>query len=515
MARCGVLSLALSALMAATSPCGAQDLEVAARAYAAADAYRQQNEREILAGYAELLALPNVATNLADIQANAAHIRGLLEPRGFQTRLLGAPGTPPAVFAERATPGAEKTILIYAHYDGQPVQAENWASDPWIATLRSGPVEAGGEVVSVDDVDGPLPENWRLFARSASDDKAPIITLIHALDALKAAGIAPSVNIKLYLDGEEEQGSPHLGDVLAAHGDLLDADLLLFCDGPRHASGRPQLVFGVRGVTGFDLTVYGPTRPLHSGHYGNWAPNPISRLINLMASMRGPDGAVLIPGFTDDVAAPGAAERAALAGMPDLSGKLALDLGIAEPEGAGARLDELIMRPALNFRGIRAGGIGQDARNIILPEATAAIGIRLVPNQTVAGVREAVEAHIRAQGYALIRGLPGAETLRRHPKVARIHWEEGGYPALRTDLDAAAVAPLIAVMRALYGEELLLTPTLGGSLPIYRFAEAIDAPIVILPIANHDNNQHGRNENIRLGNLWNGVAIYAAVLAGY
>ena len=231
------------------------------RAAAAAKSWRQAHEREILSDFSALLALPNVADNLDDMERNAEHITGLLEPRGFAVQLLRAGGAP-AVFAQRITPGASKTLLIYAHYDGQPVDPETWANDPFTPTLRDGPM---GDVVDLANHHGPLDPQWRLYARSAGDDKAPLTALTAALDALGAASISPSVNIKLFLDGEEEQGSTTLAGILNKYGDLLAADMMLFCDGPMHQSRRPLLVYGVRGDATLDMTIYGPARPLHSG----------------------------------------------------------------------------------------------------------------------------------------------------------------------------------------------------------------------------------------------------------
>lgn len=469
--------------------------------------WRQANEQQIIDGFAELLSIPNVASDTANIRRNAEHIAGLLQPRGFEVRLLEADGAPPVVFAERRSAGADRTLMIYAHYDGQPVNPAEWASDPWTPVLRDGPVELGGQPVPMQ---APFDPESRLFARSAGDDKAPIIALAAALDALDAAGIAPSVNLKLFLDGEEEAGSPHLPQVLADNRDLLAADLWLFCDGPVHQSRRWQLVYGVRGATGFDLTVFGPNRPLHSGHYGNWAPNPIARLLELIGSMRNGDGKILIDGFHDQVEPPTLSELAAIDDAPRMDERLVTDLGIGRPETV-ERLELAIMRPALNLRGIRAGAVGAEAVNSIPTAATASIGLRLVPGQTPAFLREAVERHLRKQGYLLVSGEPTPAQRAAHERIARLDWESG-YPAYRAPLDLPIAQSVARILDQLREEELIRLPTMGGSLPIYVIEEATGAPVLILPIANHDNNQHGKNENLRLQNLWDAIEIYAAVI---
>jgi len=196
----------------------------------AVDVYRQDREADILGDFVDLLSIPNVATSLPDMERNADHIIGLLEPRGFQTQRLSAGGAP-YIYAELNTPGATETILIYAHFDGQPVQEENWAFPPFSPTLLDGPVQAGAQVIDMASVSGRFHPEWRLYARSAGDDKMPIVALVHTLDALAVNDIKLSVNLKLLLDGEEEQGSPTIATIIEENTELFDADLLLFCDG--------------------------------------------------------------------------------------------------------------------------------------------------------------------------------------------------------------------------------------------------------------------------------------------
>jgi acetylornithine deacetylase/succinyl-diaminopimelate desuccinylase-like protein len=304
-----------------------------------------------------------------------------------------------------------------------------------------------------------------------------------------------------------------VGRIIDKHRDLLEADLLLICDGPMHQSRRTQLVFGVRGDVTVDVTTYGATRPLHSGHYGNWAPNPTMQLAHLLASMRDPTGRILIDGYYEDVVPLGEPERDAIARMPDTTEVLKNELSVHTPEGDGARLETLIAQPALNVRGIQAGGVGDKGRNIIVTSATAALDLRLVPDQTPASVRKRLEAHIAGQGYHIVHDAPTDETLRAHEKVALLDWESG-YAALRTPLDNPMAARLTALMRDI-APDLIVTPSMGGSLPLHEFGSRLDAPIVILPLANHDNNQHAENENIRLGNLWDAMRTYGAVLAKF
>ncbi len=512
MARIAVVAIA-SLSVCANASAQSASATTADTIVRAVDDYRAGKEKIIVGDFVDLLALPNVATNLADMGRNADHIVALLRPRGFTTRVLGAGGAP-YVYAERKTPGAAETVLIYAHFDGQPVLEENWAYPPFTPTLLDASLQDGGRPVDLDAYQGRIHPEWRLYARSAGDDKMPIIALVHALDALAANDIALSVNLKLLLDGEEEHGSPTVGRLLDEHRDLFAADLLLFCDGPMHQSRRTQLVFGVRGGRTVDITTYGATRPLHSGHYGNWAPNPIMQLAYLLTSMRDESGRILIDSYYDDVTPLSELERDAIASMPDVTGSLQDELSVHTPEGDGARLEELIALPAVNARGIVAGGVGAKGRNIVLSTATASLDLRLVPNQTPLRVRELVEAHVRQQGFHIVHEEPTAETLRSHPRVARLEWDESGYPALRTALDHPASLRLTRLMR-LISPDLIVTPSMGGSLPLYEFGNRLSAPIIILPLANHDNNQHAENENIRLQNLWDAISIYSAILATF
>ncbi len=475
--------------------------------------YRRVREKAILNDFVDLLSIPNVAVNVADMERNADHITGLLESRGFTTQRLNAGGSP-YIYAELNNPGAAETVLIYAHFDGQPVLEENWASPPFSPTLLDAPLQEGGQPVDLDQVEGSFDPEWRLYGRSAGDDKMPIIALVHALDALAANNIDLTVNLKLLLDGEEEQGSPTIGRLIDQHRDLFDADLLLFCDGPMHQSRKMQLVFGVRGSKTLDITTYGASRPLHSGHYGNWAPNPIMRLAHLLTSMRDESGRILIDGYYDDVIPLSELERAAIRAMPDITRALQDELAINTPEGDGMRLEELITLPALNTRGMVAGGVGAKGRNIILSSATVSLNLRLVPGQQPARVRELIEAHVTGQGFHIVYEDPSVEILRDYEKVAKLDWRGAGYPALRTALDDPAALRLIRLMR-LITPDLIVTPTMGGSLPLHEFGSRLSAPIIILPLANHDNNQHAENENIRLQNIWDAMAVYGVVLATF
>ncbi len=476
-------------------------------------AYTKANEARIVKDFMSFLAIPNISTNQADMIKNADWIRDYIAKRGFSSEMVTA-GRAPYIIASKSVPGATKTLLIYAHFDGQPVAAWNWATPPFKPTLIDKPIELGGKPLDWDQ-SSPLDPSWRLAARSAGDDKAPVIALMAALDALQSMGSKSTVNIKLILDGEEEVGSPTLEKILQEHGDKLDADLMLFCDGPMHPSRNRQLVFGMRGSMSLDVTTYGALSPLHSGHYGNFSPNPNDSLMRLLLSMKDENGKIAIDGFNDQVRPISAAEREALSNIPNVDEQLRYDLAIAESLGKTTRVEEGVLESAIIFKGFQGGGVGKQSRNIIQPSATASINIRLAADQTPDFLIDKMENHIRKQGYRIIYDEPSIELRRNTKKLVKLDWRPGGYPAFRSKLDSPEALRLTGIMNSLGGGPTILTPTLGGSLPIYLFEQALDMPIIILPIANHDNNQHGRNENLRLQNLWDAIDIYAAIMLQY
>ena len=490
-------------LLSLASPTRAQSPREIAREHVA------RNGVAILTEFMELLALPNVAGDVEGIGRNVDWLIAAFERRGVSAEALTLKGASPLIVGRLPSPGATRTLGVYIHYDGQPVDPTRWTHPPFTPALLNGALPEGGQLIELPEPGSELDPEWRLYARSAGDDKAPVIAWLAALDALRAAEVPPTVNLLFLLEGEEEAGSPHLAEYLERHGAALAVDAWLFCDGPAHTTGRPQLAFGVRGVTGFEITVYGALRPLHSGHYGNWAPNPALELARLLTSMKDADGRVLVEGFYDDVVPPTAGERTALAALPDADADLRHELGLHSSEGEDALAERLLL-PSLNIRGLSAAGVGEAARNVIPSQATASLDIRLVKGNDPEAMLDRVERHVAAQGYHVIAHEPSADERRERGPIARFT-RGGGYPAARTPLDDPLVAPLVARVRELAGDELVLVPSFGGSLPLYLFTEGLGRPTVIVPIANADDNQHAADENLRLGNLFYGIELAAAL----
>src|SRR6266404_688020 len=213
----------------------------------AARQWREQHERGIVDEFVTLLAIPNIAADRTNIQRNAETIAAMMQKRGIASKLVTVPGANPVVVGEMKTPGATRTIVFYAHYDGQPLDPKEWATPPFMPTLRSQSLEKDGQVIPLPDAGKPFDPEWRIYARSASDDKAPIITMTSALDAIRAAGLRLKSNIKFVFEGEEEAGSIHLEKILAANKALFSGDVWLICDGPVHQTRRQLVAFGARG----------------------------------------------------------------------------------------------------------------------------------------------------------------------------------------------------------------------------------------------------------------------------
>lgn len=462
--------------------------------------------------FREYLALPNDAQNGADIRRLTQWLAVALEARGFSTERLRTPGSP-LLFARRNSPSAKGTILVYLQADGQPVDSTAWIhSGPYRPVL----VEAGESptVIPWSRVDGrrdTWDDDWRIFARSASDSKGPNIQFLRALDLLDEAGVVLDYNLKVIVDFEEEMGSPHLADAVQRHRDLLAADALIIFDGPPHASGLPTLKFGARGISTFTLTTYGPRVPQHSGHYGNYAPNPGLRLSRLLASMKDPRGRVTIPGWYDGVELDEETRRI-LARVPDDEQAIRAQLGIAEIDAVGTSLQEAVQYPSLNIRGLSSGWVGQQARTIVPATAVAEVDVRLVKESDPERLLSLVRQFVESQGYLVLDREPTDEERQRHPRIATFT-SRTSYRAFRTDFDALPGRWLTAGMSHLFGEPPILIRTSGGSIPIAPFVETLGVPAVTVPTVNPDNNQHSPNENIRVGSFLEGIAIVASVLS--
>lgn len=458
--------------------------------------------------YLELLSIPSDAAVPADIQKTATYISSAFQKRGFSTKLLENQGKP-MLFAEykKSIPGA-KTILFYMHMDSQPVVGAEWAqSNPWKPVIKSKNasgkwIEVPTETIYAKNLDPEL----RFFGRSSSDDKGPIMMFLAAFDAMNSAGIQPAINVKVIIDSEEEKGSPSIRKVVNDHKELLKSDGIVIFDGPRHASNRPTLIFGNRGNTRTTLTVYGPKAPLHSGHYGNYVPNPAMRLAQLLSSMKDESGKVLVEGYYGNISL-SPEEKAILAETGDDEEAIKKRVGIAKVETVGASYQEALQYPSLNVRGISAASIGAKASNVIPYVAIAELDLRTTPETPPNYLYERVAEHIRKQGYHLVSGEPTDEERSKYDKLATYQLGAGG-KAVRTPMnDSLGVWAYQALKNVPQNSD--KTPVrirmMGGSVPTDKLVEGLAVPFVIMPLVNGDNNQHSFDENLRMGHYLEGM----------
>lgn len=474
----------------------------------------KDNGAKILSELKQFIKLPNVSSMQNDVRRNAEFLIEQFGKRGADMQLLEVPGANPVVYGEILQPGATRTVLIYAHYDGQPVNSARWQStQPFQPALYSEAIEKGGTQIDWPEQGDQISDDWRIYGRSTSDDKAPFIALLAALDCLKQKEVPITSNIKFFFDGEEEIGSPNMKRALDRYRERFrDVDLWVFCDGPLHQSRKPTVYFGVRGVTGFEITVYGATRNLHSGHYGNWAPNPGLMMSELLASMKDEHGNVIIKDFYKSVVPLTQLELKALKSVPKIDDALRQELGLVETENQNQSYLERMQLPSLNIKGIECGKVGAKARNIVPDQATVSMDIRLANGNMPSQMVQLVKNHIEAQGYKVVDRDPVMKTRRENKKIAKLTTQASGYPAAKTSMSHPQVLPLTKQLESFSEEKLLKIPSLGGSLPLYLISDFLKQPLVILPFANHDNNQHSPDENMRVGNLFYGVKAMAAIL---
>jgi len=468
------------------------------------------NAPEAIGLFREFLSLPNDALHPQDIAALNDWMLAAFADRGFTTQLIPTAGSP-ALFAGRPAPQATQTVLVYLQADGQPVDPTAWQQpNPYEPVLKAVSADGDWEILPWNVLDDGFDDDWRVFARSASDSKGPMTQFLMAVELLDRAGHDFDYNLKVIVDTEEELGSPNLAAAVQAHRELLSADMLLIFDGPPHASNRPTVSLGARGIATVTLTTYGPKVAQHSGHYGNFVPNPAFRLAEILASMKSPDGVVLVEGFYDGVVID-EATREVLEGVPDNEEAILASLGVAEPDSVATSLQESLQYPSLNIRGLSSAWTGAGARTIIPPDAVAELDIRLVLESDPERLIGLLARHIEDLGYVVLDHAPTDEERLRWPKIVRLE-SEISYGAFRSDPDSAPARMARSGLFYLYGEEPILIRTMGGSIPIAPIIDVLGVPAATVPTVNIDNNQHSPNENLRIGNFIEGIAILMSVL---
>ena len=374
-----------------------------------------------LAVLKEILAIPNDANFPEDIEKNVNWCIEKIVPFGFKTVRLETPSVPLLLCEQINHNEALPTLLYYFHIDGQPVDAKFWfQDDPYQAVLKN-QVEGEGWV----DLDwnnlleDQLDSDWRIFARSSSDDKSPFIMFLTALETLKSQSQKLSYNLKIILDFEEEKGSPNLAQAVRENKDKLSADALIIFDGPKHPNNEPTISYGARGITTMSIKIFGPTYPLHSGHYGNYAPNPALRLSKLLATMKDDQGRVIIPGYYDGIEI-NDETQAILKSVPDNENELKVKLGIGETDQVGNTYQEALQYPSLNIRGMSSAWVGSESRTIVPATALAELDLRLVVESDGDRLKKLVRRHIEDQGYYIIKEKPTSRERITYPKICQI-----------------------------------------------------------------------------------------------
>jgi acetylornithine deacetylase/succinyl-diaminopimelate desuccinylase-like protein len=499
MLRLCLCFLAVPAIALAQAPISQQNAERLAQA-----SFRE---------YFELLSLPNDAINPPDIQSNVDFLDRAFRKRGFSTQRLENAGKP-MLYAEwpKHAPGA-KTILYYMHVDGQPVVDREWSqASPWKPVVKQRGSSGAWAIVNSNLLFAlTLDPELRVFARSASDDKAPIMMFLAAFDGLSEMKADPATNVKVLIDSEEEKGSPSLRAVVEANKALLTCDALIIFDGPRHQSERPTLVFGNRGVAHVTLVVYGPKQPLHSGHFGNYVPNPAVRLARLIASMKDDQGRVTVRGYYDRIKL-SAAEKKILAETNDDEAAIRRRTGIKAAERVGKNLQEALQFPSLNVRGMAAASVGDKASNIVPHQAIADLDLRTTPETPPEYLFGLVQKHIQAQGYHLVQGPPSDEERAAYDKLATLTMDSASR-AVRTPIDSPLGTWVYAsLQRTSQSGPPVRIRMSGGSVPTDSLVEVLGAPFVIVPLVNGDNNQHTFDENMRVGHYIDGIRAIAGML---
>ncbi|UBV42623.1 M20/M25/M40 family metallo-hydrolase [Deinococcus taeanensis] len=421
-----------------------------------------------------LVALQSVSAQGRMLGETAAAVTALLEAEGFTVRAF--PGQVAPVLVAEAGEGPF-TLLIYNHYDVQPEDpVDLWATPPFELTERDG----------------------RLYGRGASDDKGEFISRLAGLRVLKEqrGGRLP-LRVKWLIEGEEEVGSPSLEAFIAGHAAELSADGVWWEFGSITPEGRPVLYAGLKGIVCLELRCRVAASDLHSSN-GAVVDNPLWRLAAAVASLRGPDGTVLIPGFHDDVRPSSAADQAAIEALPGQGETLRETYEVTRPLGdPGEYHTRLNLKPVVNVNGFHGGYEGEGSKTVLPAEGMVKLDFRLVPDQDPARVVQLLRAHLDAQDFR---------------DIEIIELESHQHPA-RSDLNHAFVQTAVRVAGAVHGVAPILNPSSGGSGPMYPFMQHVGAPVIALGIGNIGGRVHAPNENILRRDFENGVRFTAAFLA--
>jgi acetylornithine deacetylase/succinyl-diaminopimelate desuccinylase-like protein len=458
----------------------------------------------------EFIAVPNDALYLEDINKNITWLTKSFKDRNFKTSIIKTTGSP-LFFASLPIKEHKPTILFYMHFDGQSVDTSKWEQkNPYHVVLKE---QSENEWKQIDwaKLNQGIDYNWRLFGRSTSDDKGPIIMFLNAISMLQKNNVSIPFNIKVILDSEEEKGSKPLAKAVQDNSELLKADFLIINDGPVHHSEKPTLVYGCRGITTLTITTYGPIKPQHSGHYGNYAPNPGFKLAHILSSMKDKNGKVIIEGYYDDIVIDESTKNI-LKSVPDNIEAIHYNLAIKNPETVGNNYQEALQYPSLNIRGLSSGWTGEKARTIVPEKAVAEIDIRLVPETDGTKLKNLIKNHIKKQGYFITNKEPTLEERQKYANIVRIQERPVTNP-FRTELDNPYGIWISNILDTTFEKEVVKIRIMGGTVPIAPFINELKVPAFIVPLVNPDNNQHSPNENLKISQIYYGIKVFYNLLS--
>jgi acetylornithine deacetylase/succinyl-diaminopimelate desuccinylase-like protein len=436
--------------------------------------YFEANRERYLSELKEFIAIPSVSSqpvHAPDMRRCAEWVAGQMRAIGLQSvQILDTAGHP-VVYGDWLKASGKPTVLLYGHYDVQPVDpVDLWTSPPFEATIREG----------------------NLYGRGTTDDKGQLFAHFKALEAYLKNGGALPVNIRVILEGEEEIGSEHLDAFVTEHKELLKADLVLISDSDMFSRGVPSVCYGLRGLAYMEVELTGPNSDLHSGSFGGSVHNPIQALAEIIALLHDKNGKITIPGFYEGVRPLSAAERKAFKKLPWNDKKYARSLGVKELYGEKGftTLERLWARPTLECNGVWGGYTGEGAKTVLPSKAFAKISMRLVPDQSSVRIARLFEKHVK-------KITPKTVTV----KVRSLH---GGEPAI-TPIDSPGVRAAVAALEKGFGKKPLYQRE-GGSIPIVvQFKEILGIDTVLLGFGLPDGNAHAPNEFIVLDNFFGGI----------
>lgn len=456
----------------------------------------------------EFLSIPNDANYPEQIEQNIIWLSDKFEKLNFEISILETQALP-LFFAEKKVDDDLPTVLFYMHFDGQPVDSSKWDEEsPYTPVIKMMKGEGWEKAENFNSEN--LEEDWRVFARSASDDKGPIAMFLSALQLLRSQGKSPKFNIKVILDSMEEKGSPVLAPAVADHKEVLASDYLVVFDGPMHDSGLPTLLYGVRGITRLRMEIYGPSKPQHSGHFGNYAPNPVFRTAELLTSMKDESGKVIIDGFYDGIDINENAKKI-MDAVPDDEKGIQQRAGFAQPEKVGQNYQESIQFPSLSVLGIQSGWVGNETRTIVPDKVIVEMDIRTVPETDSNRLIDLVRKHIESQGFTVLDRAPSATEMLEIDKPLYFQANPLMFP-FRTPIDSKIGNWLRKAVDEAHNKDIVQIRISGGSVPLSFFINELDIPAVLVPVVNPDNNQHSPNENLRLGNYFDGIKTITFIL---